>query len=87
MGRLALATLLTVALLLPGLSATAYTVTLGGGPTSFVRTDATGGTVGVVSETVNLAALPYSYTSTVVSGLSSSEPEYDFSNAAFEITL
>ncbi|MBW2267847.1 MAG: PEP-CTERM sorting domain-containing protein [Deltaproteobacteria bacterium] len=79
--------LLTLGLLLPGLSASALTVTLNGSGTSYLTSTATDVSGPSSSETVNPAALPYSYTSTNVDGGASSESVYALTNAGFDITL
>jgi hypothetical protein len=85
--RLSLAALLVLALLLPGLPATAWTITLNGGGTSSLKTRTADGPPTVVAEFVNPTVLPFDYISTSVDGDASSESVYSLSNDAFGITF
>ena len=77
----------SLAALIAGREATAYTVTLNGYATSYLTTHANDRVGSNQFETVNPPAMPYSYTSTSLDGGASSESGYSLTNAGFDITL
>ncbi len=81
------ASLLAFLVLLPGLPASAYTITLNGYAASSLESAAAEGG-GYHNEIVNPpAAVPYFYTSTSHDGGSSTESTYILSNVGFDITF
>lgn len=87
MRTLLIALLLALLTPIPSGAARALVVSLNGGGTTQLTTNASDSAGGSVSETQNPATLPYLDVSSSVDGLASSDAAYDFGGGGFDIVL